>query len=350
MRNSFLLYGASGYTGSLIAEEACRAGLRPTLAGRSADKLAPLARRLGLEWKAFDLEDETALRREVRAAGLVLHAAGPYSRTGHVMISACIAEAAHYVDICGEIAVLDAASKRDHEARARGVMLLCGAGFDVVPSDCMIAWLKRRLSSADRVRLFIGGAPTLSRGTTRTLAESIALGTMVRRDDKLVELAHPPRGTCDFGSGPKAVIGVSLGDVVTGWWSAGMPNIEVYFESSPALEKMAGTPRLVRHMLSTRVGQWALNIGINRLPPGPSPEQRMSLRTTLIGQAADSIGNSVRSRLVTPESYSLSATTAVEIVRRALAGRTLPGFQTPATVHGADFIASIPGVVLDDLE
>ena len=77
MSDRFLIYGANGYTGSLIAEEAARVGLRPVLAGRSALKVAPLARRLGFEWVDFELSNEAALRRSVGGMSVILHAAGP---------------------------------------------------------------------------------------------------------------------------------------------------------------------------------------------------------------------------------------------------------------------------------
>ena len=349
MSDGLLIYGASGYTGALIVDEAVRAGLRPVLAGRTLDKVAPLARKLGLDWRAFDLADEVALREAVRDARVVLHAAGPYSRTGRPMVTACLAEGTHYIDICGEIAVLEALSMRDGEARSTGVMLLAGAGFDVVPSDCLIAHLKMRLPSAVEVRLCIGGMPTLSRGTARTLVESIGHGTVIRRDGHLVELRQPPRGFCDFGNGMRPVIGISLGDVVTGWRSAQIPNIGVFFESSPAIEQSTAAPWVLRRLLSTRVGQWYLNRLIDKQPIGPTAEERSSLTTTLVGEAVDEAGNRVSARIVTPESYSLTALTAVEIARRVLAGDVGSGFHTPATIYGPDLITAIPGVVREDL-
>jgi short subunit dehydrogenase-like uncharacterized protein len=347
--DQILIYGANGYTGGLIAQEAARIGLDPVLAGRTAHKLAPLAKSLGLEFRALDLSNQAELRRAVTGIRVVLHAAGPFSQTGRPMVDACIAEGIHYIDICGEIAVLEAVSKRDVDARAKGVMLLTGAGFDVVPTDCMLAHLCRRLPSANAARLFIGGTPVLSRGTTRTMAQSIAVGTIVRRDGNLVELDRAPRDYCDFGSGSRPVIGVSLGDVVTGWWSTQLPNIAVYFEASPALEKMTSSRRLVRNFLSTRIGRWMLNRLIDRLPIGPSLSERNTLKSTLVGEATDPAGGLVRSRLLAPESYTLSAMTAAEIARRALMGAVRPGYQTPSTVFGADFILSFPGVAREDL-
>jgi short subunit dehydrogenase-like uncharacterized protein len=62
----------------------------------------------------------------------------------------------------------------------------------------------------------------------------------------------------------------------------------------------------------------------------------------------DATGAAVRSRLVTAEAYTLTAWTAVEIAKRASSGGAVPGYQTPATAFGADFILAFPGTTRDD--
>ena len=353
--SELLVYGATGYTGSLIVEEAVRIGLRPKLAGRSRDKLAALARKHGLDWVAFDLDDTAALHRGLGGLGglggvsAVLQVAGPFSRTGEQMMDACLTTGVHYFDLCGEIAVLEKAASRDDRAKARGIMLLSGAGFDVVPSDCLIGHAHRRLPDADTVTLSIGGLAVMSRGTARAFMESIAQGTLVRRGGKLVELGGALRSTCDFGGGPKPTIAVSWGDVSTAWWSTRIPDITAYFESAPELERIASLPRVARKLLSTRPGQWLLNRQIDRMPPGPTAEQGRSLTTTLVAEASNASGRRVVSRMTAPEGYRLTALAAVEIARRVMAGETRPGYQTPATMFGADFATSLPGVTLQDL-
>ena len=65
--SDFLICGATGYTGSLIAREAVRRGLRPVLAARSADKLVPLAGELELEHRVFPLDTPDAIADGLRA-------------------------------------------------------------------------------------------------------------------------------------------------------------------------------------------------------------------------------------------------------------------------------------------
>src|SRR5262249_2099851 len=99
----WMIYGANGYTGALVAEEGVRRGHTPLLAGRSASKLRPLAERLNLEYLAVPLDDPNALTKAVSRVQLVYHAAGPFAHTSDPMLRACLAAGAHYLDITGEI-------------------------------------------------------------------------------------------------------------------------------------------------------------------------------------------------------------------------------------------------------
>ena len=110
----WMIYGANGYTGELIAREAKSQGKTPILAGRSAAKIIALARQLKLQ--------STALR----GVRLVLNCAGPFSKTADPLMRACIAAKAHYLDITGEIDVLEGAHRYDADAKAAGRGLMPG--------------------------------------------------------------------------------------------------------------------------------------------------------------------------------------------------------------------------------
>jgi short subunit dehydrogenase-like uncharacterized protein len=130
-----LIYGAYGYTGRLVVSEARAAGLRPVLAGRDASALAAMAGPLGLDHRATSLDDQGGLDTALEGARVVLHCAGPFVQTSRAMVDACLRRGVHYLDVTGELAVFEAIAARDAEARACGVTLLPGVGFDVVPSD-----------------------------------------------------------------------------------------------------------------------------------------------------------------------------------------------------------------------
>src|ERR1044071_783233 len=132
----WMIYGANGYTGALIAREAVRRGHRPILAGRNAAEVEALARELGGESRVFGLD-----KIDITKGGLALHCAGPFVLTSAPMVDACLRAGAHYLDITGEIPVFESILERHAEAFARGVTLLPGVGFDVVPTDCLAAML-----------------------------------------------------------------------------------------------------------------------------------------------------------------------------------------------------------------
>ena len=345
-----LIYGATGYTGRLIAEHAAAEGMRPVLAGRDADRVGRLARTLGLSHRAFALDNPVTLRRGLEGFVAVMHAAGPFSATARPMAAGCLAAGAHYLDITGEIDVFEALAALDGKARDAGVMLLPGAGFDVVPSDCLAAHLVARLPDATRLRLSIGGLSRLSRGTAKTMVENVARGTAVRSAGRIVERPRASRGTADFGRGPRDTVGVSWGDVSTAWRSTGVPDIAVFFEADRAMRAAASLPGIAKRLLGAAPVQRVLKAGIDRrLPAGPTTEQRASGSAVIVAEAWNAAGRRAASRLATPEPYALTALTAVELLRRAAAGEAVPGFQTPAMAYGADFVLAFPGVERRDL-
>ncbi len=134
---AYLIYGANGYTARLIVREAMARALPPVLAGRNAPAVEELARQERLEHRIFALDDPVALDAGLKDVAVVLNCAGPFSRTAKPMAEACIRCGVHYLDITGEISVFEEMAARDAEAKAAGVMLLPGVGFDVVPSDCL---------------------------------------------------------------------------------------------------------------------------------------------------------------------------------------------------------------------
>ena len=346
----FLVYGATGYTGRLIAEHAVERGLNPVLAGRDAAKLRPLADRLRLQHRVFDLADRRAVVDGLAGITAVLHAAGPFSATAAPMAEACIHVGVHYCDITGEIDVFESLAARDAQAKAAGVMLMPGVGFDVVPSDCVAAHVAARLSDATRLRLSIGGLTRASRGTAKTMVEGIAQGVRVRSNGRVALAAGTPTGTADFALGARPTVGVSWGDVSTAWHSTGIPNIEVFFEADRNMRRAAAMPGFVKDALGTGLAQRFLKAQIDRrLPPGPTAEQRASGRAVVVAEAWNAAGKSAVSRLVTPEPYALTALTAVEIVHRAANGDAVAGFKTPSAVLGADFILGFAGVERTDL-
>jgi short subunit dehydrogenase-like uncharacterized protein len=344
----WVIYGANGYTGGLIAREAARRGLRPVLAGRSAAAILPLAEDLRLDHRVVALEDARALDDLLGGATAVLHCAGPFSRTSRAMVEACLRNRVHYLDITGEVEVFEACAARTADARAAGVMLLPGTGFDVAPSDCLAAHLKSRLPTATHLALGFQVASSVSRGTATTAVENIHRGGLIRRDGALTRV--PPgykTRVIDYGRGPRAAVTIPWGDVSTAFHSTGIPNVEVYMAAPAETRAMLAFARVAGPLLGTAPLQRLLKAAIRRAPRGPSVDQRTTNRSYLWGEAKDA-ARTVVSRLDAPESYALTVQTALAAVGKVLSGGPRPGFQTPSLAYGKDFILEIEGVTRTD--
>ena len=122
-------------------------GLDVTVAGRNAASVRALALELGLPSVSFSLDNEAALDEAVGRAAVVVHCAGPFAQTYSAVVESCLRKGAHYVDINGEIEVIEAISKYAQEAEEKGLMLLPAAGFDVVPSDTLAHLVAEKFKS-----------------------------------------------------------------------------------------------------------------------------------------------------------------------------------------------------------
>jgi short subunit dehydrogenase-like uncharacterized protein len=345
----FLIYGANGYTGTLIAGEARARGQRPVLAGRNAEALASLASALGFEHRVFGVDDPDRVVEGLSGMQAVLNCAGPFTHTYRPIVNACLQAGVHYLDITGETTAFEGLAAQSAAAKAVAIMLLPGVGFDVVPSDCLAAHLKRRLPSATHLTLGFQSHGRMSRGTATTVVENLHGGGLVRQDGVLrqVPSAWKTR-VIDFGTGPVRAITIPWGDVSTAYRSTGIPNIEVYMAAPRGVRLAALASRHIGWLLGTRLVQGLLRRKIRAGLPGPTDEERARGRTYLWGEALANAGQKVVSRLQGPEGYTLTVQAALAVVERVLAGDAPPGFQTPSSAYGCDFVLSLKDMVRTD--
>lgn len=341
--SAWLLYGATGYTGRCIAVEAAKRGLRPILAGRNAAVVQALARELGLGERVFDLGEVARVRRSIAGATLVLNCAGPFSATASPLMSACLAERVHYLDITGEIDVIESAAALDQHAKNTGVTLLPAVGFDVVPSDCLAAKLAETLPGANKLLLAISGMASISPGTAKTMVEAAGQGGRARIDGQIrrVPVAWKNR-EIPFREGPRLAMTIPWGDVASAYYSTRVPNIEVYAAASA--REIAGLQRWrwLLPLLAVRPLQSVAKRVIERRLAGPSAESRERETASLWGRVENPEGKFVEATLTTPNAYSLTVLTALGAVEHILNSAPPVGFRTPSLAFGADFITSFP--------
>lgn len=84
------------------------------------------------------------------------------------MLSACLATQTNYIDITGEIEVFEAMWSREEEIRRAGITAVPGAGFDVVPTDCLAAYVASKLERPASLVIAVSGLESASQGTLRT--------------------------------------------------------------------------------------------------------------------------------------------------------------------------------------
>lgn len=345
---TFLIYGANGYTGELIAKFAFEQGLKPILAGRNAEKVEAIAGQYGFEFRVFSLEEITKVDAALSEVEFVLHCAGPFSITSARMVEACLRNKKHYLDITGEIAVFEQMALLDARAEDAGIMIMPGVGFDVVPSDCLARHLKNRLPSATHLTLAFYGLGRISHGTQATMKMNVGRGGAIRENGaiKNVPAAYKTR-EINFGEVEKTGVTIPWGDVSTAFYSTGIPNIEVYTIVPDAQLTLLKLSRYVGWLLATSPVQSLLQ---SQIPAGgPSDEERAGGKTFLWGEASDADGKKVEARQFGMEGYTMTALTALKISEKILNDNFCKGFQTPAKCYGADLILEIEGIRREDV-
>lgn len=341
---TWLIYGASGHTGALIAEQAQARGQRPILAGRSAARVAPLAERLGLEYRVVDLGDGSGLRAALDGVDTVAHCAGPFSVTASPMVDACLDSGTNYLDITGEIDVFESIYARHEQARAAGVVLLPGAGFDVVPTDCVAAKLVEQLPGASRLDLAFKASANLGPGTVKTALEGAGLGNRARVGGRLrsVRLGHR-RIMAGFSSGPRVVTSIPWGDVSSAYRSTAIPDIVTYTIVPAGALLGRGQPLFAPLLRKPAVQERGKALVDRFVPRGAD---MAGGGAEVWGQASDDNGNRVSLTLRTPGAIPLTAHSVVAAAGALDAGATSAGAHTPSTAFGSDFALGLEGVRL----
>jgi short subunit dehydrogenase-like uncharacterized protein len=346
-----LIYGSYGYTGDLIARQAVAAGETPTLAGRNRAKVQHQATELDCPFRAFDLEeDDVAAELEAADVDAVLHCAGPFVDTHRPMVEACIETGTHYLDITGEIEVFESVASYDERAAEADVQLMPGVGFDVVPTDCLAAHLAERLPDATDLRLGFQAEGGLSPGTAATAVQGLGEGGAVRRDGRIqtVGAAYDSR-RIDFGRGRTGAITIPWGDVSTAYRTTGIENITVYTAVPGVARLLMRSSDLFAPVFELPGVTDTLQDLIRATVEGPDEATREHTNCYVWGEASND-EERVVSRLVTPNTYTLTVDAALLIARRVLDSEWEAGYGTPGGVYGPDLVLEIDGVERTDEE
>jgi short subunit dehydrogenase-like uncharacterized protein len=350
LESNWMIYGANGYTGELIAREAVKHGMKPVLAGRSSSVIGALGAELGLPTRVFSLEDRDGISRQLEGMAVVLHCAGPFTVTARPMLEACLAVKVHYLDITGEIGVFETLYTQDRSARAAGITAISGVGFDVVPTDTVAALLAREMPDATTLRLGIRALDGISKGTARTWLEIAAGGGFERRDGKLEPASIGTRSRMiPFDDEPGFAVNMPSAELSSAYRTTRIPNIEMYFSATPESARSLQLSSVLGPLLRVNIIRWGLQALIGRIVKGPDEAARTSGRTVIWGETENPSGRKLALRLRAPEAYRFTVLASLEAVKRVLEGQAPHGALTPTQAFGAEFATTIPGVNLEQL-
>lgn len=355
---TWMIYGATGYTGRLLVEEAVLRGHNPIIAGRSGLKLKAIADQYGLDYVVFELTNTVHVANILRQydVELVLHVAGPFIHTYQPMVSACLLVGAHYLDITGEIHVYEALFALDEQAKQAGITILPGVGFDIVPSDCLCKYVSAQCPDATQLEVVISALNItqsefgITAGTLKSFVEMLPTGGKIRRNGKLqpIEMGRLKREV-KMPHGDFTAIAIPWGDVSTAYRTTGIPNITAYMVAPPsqiiALQTM-GYP--LQWMLKFDAIRSWLSKQIDHFVPGPSDYTRQTGRTYIYAHAQSPDGFFAEAWLECVEGYRFTASAGILAVERVLDG-DYRGACTPAGAFGADFVLDIDGTYRYDV-
>jgi short subunit dehydrogenase-like uncharacterized protein len=341
--STWMIYGAAGATGTLIAEEAVRRGHRPLLAGRSADSLAALGQRLNLPWMAVGLDEPERLRQAVAEVDAVLNAAGPFVTTAPPLVQASLAAGTHYLDIAGEIPALRSLYACDRAARERKIALIGGVGFGVVASNGLVKYVADQLPDTTTLELAVkADNQQASQGAAKSRLEALAGGGHVYRDGRLVPF-RLGRGlkTLIFPDGTFDFLPVPSGDLEAAFRATGIANITAF---TPFRRSAALLLPVAQVGLSIRPLRGWIEAAIEKRGTRQHESQASGERTSYAwARAMNPSGQHVEAWLALGEGYHFTAASSVRAVERVLRDHPL-GALTPAQAFGADFPLTIEGV------
>lgn len=319
-KGKLLIYGATGFTGTLIVNEAARRGLDFEIAGRSEDKLAAMAAELNVPYHVFPVGDIDGWKKSMEGKTALLNIAGPFSETADQAMEACIKFKVHYFDITAEVDIYRLAESKDAAAKAAGIMLISGAGL-FTTYDPLVVHTASRVRNPIAIRAAFKYSGGFTPGSIASSANITSAGILVRKNGEIKKLEASSSAAFDLGNGPEDFSLMPLGAVVLSYKSTGIPNIEEYFKmASPADTVEEGNPK------------------------AESSVERSKILVEVKGDD----GTVVRSMADMPDGYMPTATSAVEIVSRALNGSFKIGFQSPASGYGTELLASLPDIIITD--
>lgn len=343
---TWMIYGANGYTGSRIAQKATKLGYTPILAGRKQHLLHQLSQKIGCSYRVFDLKDHNTVQKMIHDVGVLLNCAGPFIYTTPTLLTACLRSGTHYLDITGEIAVIEYCARYHQEALSKNILICPGVGFDVTPTDHLAKALHDQLPDAQHLRLGFSSTSPVSPGTAKTVLLGFKEPPQVRKKGIIQPLgANDIKRFIDFGNGLTESMAVSWGDVSSAWYSTKIPNISVFIPIPKGLESKIMWLQRLRPLLQRSIVQKIAGYWVDFKVQGPLDVELTQKQTRVWGEVRSANNVCLSASFNVPNGYQLTVEVACTYCEWLLAQETLgSGFKTPTQAFPAALFWSIPGV------
>lgn len=328
-KNKLLIYGAAGYTGTMISERAKELNLDFEIAGREKDKIKALAETLNVLYHVFTVDDEAAWQKALANKQCLINAAGPFRYTAEQAMKACLQAGVHYLDISAELETYQLAESLDQKAKGADIQLISGAGL-FVSYDALAIYVAGKVRNPQKLSVGFRHFGGFSRGSVISSQNIADLGVLVRRDGEIVTDTEAKPKTFRFVNEEEECLPTPLGGIIISYKSTGIPNIEEYFSLKlPA----AYLPDLYPATL----------------PDGPTAEERAAGRNALSAEVIGENGEVFRAVMDTPSGYTFTPLAVVAVANRILNNDFKIGYQSPASAYGVSIINEIPDIRIIDL-
>jgi short subunit dehydrogenase-like uncharacterized protein len=320
---TLLIYGATGFTGKLIAQEAVRRGIKFEIAGRDQAEVSAYAAQLNVPFHVFSVDDQEGWAKALAGKTSLLNVAGPFSATAEQAMNASITHKVNYIDISAEVDVYRLAESKDEAAKAAGIMILPGAGL-FVSYDPLAVHTAKRVNSPVLLRAGYKYSGGFSPGSIASSANIINAGLLVRKNGELVKMDKADPAVFDSGNGPEEYLLTPFGGTVLSYKSTGIKDIEEYFQMALPASKPEGETV-------------------------DAADAEFKDKSILVIEVTGDDGTVVRSKLEMDAGYGPTIFSSVEIVSRTLDGFLKVGFQSPASAYGEELLKALPNVAVTDL-
>jgi short subunit dehydrogenase-like uncharacterized protein len=343
--SQWMIYGANGFSGSLIAREAVRRKLKPILAGRDGKAITGLAKELNLEHRIFSLDKPPQLK----GIDLLLNCAGPFKATAQILAESCIASGVHYLDISGELFTFKTLFELSNSAKEKHIILLPGAGFFITATDCLLSLLKKELPDAELIVLFfvVDSQFRFNKGSIKSILELLNETYIKMGQEKGEAFLSPTHKKVTINNQKINTISFPLPDLFTGKISTGISNIRIYGHFRNLSLLFNKVPWLLSNSIIFLwrfpiVRAFAYNF-IKLLPYSKVDINQMNSGVLLHGIACNNDGKLIKKVIEIDNPYIFTRKSTLFAIQRILEKPyfTYSGFQTPSLAFGENFLLEI---------